>query len=186
MRFRSDVSQQQIFILLQGQSGEPINKGLWHIYLRGKRILQGHYNIWGSIIRDYSNRTRFLNPVVETTLTCPSDSQGLTTVGAYNGNTMQLSLFSGRGYTADGRVKPELVAPGSNVTVPSVKEGELYTTMSGTSISAAFVAGAYVLMQSYGIVQLGNVGAYGDTLEVYLIRNAKRPVVNGQIGRAHV
>ena len=33
------VSQQQIFILLQGQSGDPINKGLWHIYLRGIRIL---------------------------------------------------------------------------------------------------------------------------------------------------
>ena len=92
---------------------------------------------------------------------------------------MQLAGFSGRGYTLDGRVKPELVAPGVNVTVPSSREGELYTVMSGTSVAAAFVAGAYILMQAYGIVQLGNIGLYGDALETYLIRNAKRPTANG-------
>ncbi|ADZ83420.1 S8 family peptidase [Cellulosilyticum lentocellum] len=174
-----DITQQQILIVLQGQNGQFINSGLWRISLRGKRILQGNYNIWGSIVREYANNTRFLEASIETTLTCPADSEGLTGVGAYNGNTIQLAAFSGRGYTADGRIRPNLVAPGVNVTVPSVRNGELYTVASGTSIAAAFVAGAYILMQSYGIIQLGNPGLYGDALEVYLIRNAKRPIING-------
>ena len=174
-----NISQQQIFILLQGQNGQTINNGLWRIRIRGQRILQGQLNIWGSIIRDTGNNTRFLSPDPNITLNCPADAQGLTTVGAYNGNTMQIALFSSRGYTLDGRIKPELVAPGVGVTVPSINEGERYTTMSGTSIAAAFVAGAYLLMQTYGIVQLGNTGAYGDTLEVYLIRNTRSPEVNG-------
>lgn len=170
-----DITQQQIFILLQGQDGRPINTGLWQITLRGKRILEGGYNVWGNIIRDRTNNTRFIESAIDITLTSPSDSEGLTSVGAYNGSTTQLASFSGRGYTTDGRIKPGLVAPGVNVTVPSVREGELYTTASGTSIAAGFVAGAYVLMQAYGIIQLGNTGAYGDALEVYLLRNARRP-----------
>ncbi len=173
-----DITQQQILIVLQGQNNQLVNRGIWRITLTGKRILQGNYNIWGSIVRDLSSNTRFQEASVETTLTCPSDSDGLTGVGAYNGNTMQLAAFSGRGYTADGRIRPNLVAPGVNVTVPSVKTGELYTMASGTSIASAFVAGAYILMQAYGLVQLGNPGLYGDALEVYLIRNARRPIVN--------
>lgn len=172
-----DITQQQIFILLQGQDGNPINTGLWQITLRGKRILEGDYNVWGSIVVAPNNNTRFVESTIDITLTSPSDSEGLTSVGAYNGSTTQLAPFSGRGYTADGRIRPRLVAPGVNVTVPSVREGELYTTASGTSIAAAFVAGAYVLMQAYGIIQLGNTGAYGDALEVYLLRNARRPPV---------
>lgn len=172
-----DITQQQIFILLQGQNGSPINTGLWQITLRGKRILEGDYNIWGNIIKATNNNTRFVQSSIDITLTSPADSEGLTSVGAYNGNTTQLAPFSGRGYTTDGRIRPRLVAPGVNVTVPSVREGELYTTASGTSIAAAFVAGAYVLMQAYGIIQLGNTGAYGDALEVYLLRNARRPPV---------
>lgn len=141
--------------------------------------MQGDYHIWGSIVREYTNNTRFLEATIETTLTCPADSRGLTGVGAYNGNTIQLAAFSGRGYTVDGRIRPHLVAPGINVTVPSVRNGEIYTVATGTSIAAAFVAGAYILMQAYGLVQLGNPGLYGDTLEVYLIRNARRPMLNG-------
>ena len=173
-----NMTQNEIFITLQGQDGGDINKGIWKIFIIGKRILRGEYNLWTKLIPDRQNKTKILSPEISITLTIPSDSKGLTTVGAYNGSTMQLASFSGRGYTLDNRVKPEIVAPGVNVEVPSSRDGELYTVMSGTSIAAAFVAGAYILMQAYGIVQLGNIGLYGDTLEVYLIRNAKRPEAN--------
>ena len=174
-----NVTQNQIFITLQGQNGQNINKGIWKIFITGKSVLDGRYNIWTKIVPDRQNKTKLLSPELDITITVPGDARGITTVGAYNGNTMQLAGFSGRGYTLDGRVKPELVAPGVNVTVPSSREGELYTVMSGTSVAAAFVAGAYILMQAYGIVQLGNIGLYGDALETYLIRNAKRPTANG-------
>ena len=173
-----NVTQNQIFITLQGQAGQSINKGIWKIFITGREVLDGKYNIWTKIVSDRQNKTKVLNPELYTTITIPGDARGITTIGAYNGSTMQLASFSGRGYTLDGRIKPELVAPGVNVTVPSSKEGELYTVMSGTSIAAAFVAGAYILMQAYGIVQLGNVGLYGDALETYLIRNARRPDAN--------
>ncbi len=173
-----DNTQNEIFVTFQGQNGEEINKGLWKVTVKGVRILEGQFNIWTKLVPDRLNKTKVLSPELNTTLTIPADSKGLTSVGAYNGSTMQLAGFSGRGYTTDGRVKPEIVAPGINVTVPSTVDGELYTTASGTSIAAAFVAGAYILMQAYGIVQLGNTGLYGDVLEIYLIRNANRPIAN--------
>ena len=173
-----NVTQNEIFITLQGQDGQNINKGIWKIFITGKNILDGKYNIWTKIVPDRQNKTKILSPEIDTTITVPGDARGITTVGAYNGNTMQLAGFSGRGYTLDGRIKPELVAPGVNVEVPSSRDDELYAVMSGTSIAAAFVAGAYILMQAYGIVQLGQTGLYGDALEVYLIRNAKRPEAN--------
>ena len=112
------------------------------------------------------------------TLTTPSTAEKITSVAAYNGVTQQLTSFSGRGFTVDGRVMPSITAPGVNITVPSINEESLYTTITGTSAASAFVAGAYVLMQSYGIFQLNNVNAYGESLKVYLLRTARRPTRN--------
>ena len=56
-----------------------------------------------------------------------------------------LASFSSRGPTADGRHKPEVVAPGVAVTVAATDSG--LTRGSGTSFSAPLVAGLAALVQ---------------------------------------
>lgn len=82
----------------------------------------------------------------ETPLPFPSDADGILSVGCsdYAGN---ISVFSSGGYTRDGRVKPEIIAPGENI--PLLINGGKLVTASGTSYSAPAVAGlAACLMQA--------------------------------------
>lgn len=171
----TNAGSQEIFILFQGQGGANINRGIWTLTLTGNRILEGNFNMWGSIVTEENNLTRFLNAELERTLTTPSTARNITSVGAYNSLTSQITPFSGRGFTADEVVKPDIAAPGVNITVPASGGENLYTTLSGTSVASAFVAGAYVLMMSYGIFQLGNINLYGNILKIYLLRAARRP-----------
>lgn len=171
----TNTGSQQIFILFQGQGGANINRGIWTLTLIGRYILEGNFNIWGSIVTEETNLTRFLNSELARTLTTPSTARKITSVAAYNSLTSQIVPFSGRGFTSDEIIKPDITAPGVNITVPAAGGENLYTTLSGTSVAGAFVAGAYVLMMSYGIFQLGNINLYGNLLKIYLLRTAKRP-----------
>ncbi|HPC83990.1 MAG TPA: S8 family peptidase [Thermoanaerobaculaceae bacterium] len=65
-----------------------------------------------------------------------------------NPHTCGVSYFSSRGPTADGRPKPDLVAPGERVMSASFRAAvheelpaELYVQMSGTSMAAPHVSG---------------------------------------------
>ncbi len=75
----------------------------------------------------------------------PADGNYVISVGATdkNGNLIN---FSSRGPTADGRIKPDVVAMGSSVY--SVRSGSLdtYRTASGTSLSSPLVAGVAALI----------------------------------------
>jgi hypothetical protein len=74
----------------------------------------------------------------------PADADSIVAAGATD-SLGRLTLFSERGPTADGRHKPEVVAPGSAVTVAARDSG--LTRMSGTSFSAPLVAGLAALVQ---------------------------------------
>lgn len=165
---------QEIFILFQDQSEVGISNGIWTLEITGDKVLRGDYNIWGSIVINPENRTGFLNAKSEGTLTSPATSRGVTSVAAFNGRTMQLAPFSGRGFVGE-EVIPDLAAPGVSVTVPSGEGESEYTQISGTSAASAFVAGAYLVMLQYGIIKLANENLYGDALKIYLLRNTRRP-----------
>jgi subtilisin family serine protease len=71
------------------------------------------------------------------TLTAPADAEGILTVGSVNYD-LSRSSFSSIGPTYDGRIKPELVAFGSGVTV--WRQIEEPNTSSGTSFTSPQIA----------------------------------------------
>ncbi len=57
-----------------------------------------------------------------------------------------LSYFSSRGTTADGRIKPDIIAPGHNITAAKAGTTNSYVSYSGTSMATPFTAGTIALM----------------------------------------
>jgi len=82
-----------------------------------------------------------LPPGGDTSLVAPADARDIVAVGGVDGNNRPV-LNMGLGPTADGRNKPEVLAP-YTATVPG-PEGDL--TISGTSVSTALTAGVAALV----------------------------------------
>lgn len=76
----------------------------------------------------------------------PADAHDILTVGAVDAQRMPCR-FSSRGYTADGRVKPDVVAMGSPVWV--MEPTGAFAQVEGTSFATPVLAGAVAcLMQA--------------------------------------
>ena len=58
-----------------------------------------------------------------------------------------LASFSSRGPTADGRVKPDVAAPGVDIESAQAGTANGYVTYSGTSMATPFTAGVALLMR---------------------------------------
>jgi len=72
-------------------------------------------------------------------ISIPSDADSILAVGAVD-NTGAYASFSSTGYSADGRVKPDVMAQGQNSTIVSSGSGNV-TTSSGTSFATPILAG---------------------------------------------
>jgi subtilisin family serine protease len=78
------------------------------------------------------------------TLGTPADADSALAIGATD-SLANVASFSSRGPTADGRIKPELIAPGFQVPVAAPDSG--LSSASGTSFAAPLVAGLAALVQ---------------------------------------
>lgn len=165
---------QQIVVFLERFESESINSGNWNLIVKGVESVEGQYHIWGSTIDPTQRLARFIEADPFVTLTIPSTAVSATSVGAFNSTTNQITNFSGRGYSRNGDIKPDLVAPGVDIMAPSNRNNRGYLPVTGTSAAAAFVCGAYAILMAYGILKQGDSFLYGERLKAYLVKNTKR------------
>ncbi|RYU90745.1 T9SS type A sorting domain-containing protein [Mucilaginibacter terrigena] len=69
--------------------------------------------------------------------------------GPVNRADVAISFFSSWGPTDDGRIKPDIVGDGENVTSTGIQGTSSYLTLSGTSMAAPNVTGSLYLLQEY-------------------------------------
>ena len=182
-----------------------------HSFLNDAKI---HTNSWGSnsLVGDYTSDSRSVdwfsndNPELlvifsvgdmgEAGVTSPSTAKnvlsvGATTTAAYASTPIgNVYDNSSRGPTSDGRIKPEIVAPGvmicsaraeeaslatGSACSQNVHEGSstpLYMTMSGSSMATPVVAGASAMARQYLKEELGIINPRSDLIKALLVNGA--------------
>lgn len=147
-----------------------ITPGIWQFVLTPRKIVTGEYDLWLPSENVLNRGTAFRYPTERGTLTIPSTSQRVISVGAYDSLTFAYADFSGRG-GLEGESKPDLVAPGVDITAPT--PSGIYQTFTGTSFATPFVSGAAALMMEWGIVRANDPYLYGEKVKAYLRRGAR-------------
>ncbi len=85
-------------------------------------------------------------PASARTLVTPADGDSVVAVGAEDA-LGALAGFSSRGPTADGRIKPDLLAPGVSIWVLDTQSGGGFRRLDGTSFATPLLAGVGALMR---------------------------------------
>ncbi len=153
--------------------------GLWKVRVYSRNAVVGSFHMYLPMEHMLELPVYFLRSNPDTTIVTPGNAVRPITVGGYNDANDSLYLSSGRGYTIDGHVKPDLVAPA--VDVPGIRQGSFgrpiqlaIVSQTGTSGAAAFTSAAAALYMEWAI--LYNDQEYINTTQVknFLIRGTRQ------------
>ncbi|MGH7949532.1 MAG: S8 family serine peptidase [Candidatus Binataceae bacterium] len=150
-----------ITLYLSPFMGRPVigvTAGSWKVRLTGKVIRSGAFNAWierDDAARGTGNQWRlpsffggntFVDNSTLSSLACGPRVTGVTN---YDAARELLAVTSSQGPTRDGRSKPEIAAPGTDIVAASGFDPEgLWIAMTGTSMASPYVAGVSALMLS--------------------------------------
>jgi subtilisin family serine protease len=131
--------------------------GKWSVTIVGTDVIDGRYNAW--IEREVACppcQSRFVAEDADPKSTTGTICNGRRTiaVGAFDNHDSEhrIGPFSSVGPTGDGRLKPDLCAPGVQVLAArsaprkNPESASKVTRMSGTSMAAPFATGTVALM----------------------------------------
>lgn len=166
--------------MVESQSGDQLiivrfrnpAPGIWKFNVYGRGDLSKGFNIWLPMSGFISDNTFFVRSDPFITILALGNATDPITVTAYNTEDNSLYLNASRGYTRIGIVKPEIAAPGVNVTAPSLTQG--FIEVTGTSPACAHMAGVAAMLFEWGIVR-GNYPKMNTIdMKIFTIRGAKR------------
>lgn len=166
----ADVSSGSQFIFMRFEN--PMS-GIWRILIRNSLDIRETFHIWLPVRGFISDETYFLRPDPDTTITDPGNARYPITVTAYDHTKNSIYIHASRGYSLSGRIKPDLAAPGVNILGASVS-GRRLTRMSGTSVSAAHLAGAAAILLNWGILNANYPYLDTPVLKSIFVRGAQR------------
>ncbi len=118
-----------------------------------------------------------------TTIIRPGTGKNVITVGATNtynpggtpstNNPEYMASFSSRGWTADNRIKPDIIAPGRGIFSTRPLSGYVY--MSGTSMATPAAAGAAaVIVEWYEVNHIDNERPSPAMVKALMINTANQ------------
>lgn len=166
----ADVSAGSQFIFMRFEN--PMS-GIWRILIRNSLDIRETFHIWLPVRGFISDETYFLRPDPDTTITDPGNARYPITVTAYDHTRNSIYIHASRGYSLSGRIKPDLAAPGVNILGASVS-GRRLTRMSGTSVSAAHLAGAAAILLNWGVLNANYPYLNTPVLKSIFVRGAQR------------
>ncbi len=166
-------------VLVEKDAGDPLiflrfedpTPGIWTVSLTASVQQQGGdgmYHMWLPIEEFLEQSVTFLQPSPDVTLTEPANASQVITISAYDSYTDSWYAPSGRGFSRNGSIKPDLAAPGVGVHTAL---GET----DGSCMAAALTAGCVAQFLEWAIVD-GNAFAVDSRgTKSFLIQGAERP-----------
>ncbi len=162
--------------LVEPTSGEELiffrfvdpTPGIWTLRVIGQGDAQGGvFDLWLPLLQFQQSPVYFLSPHPDITLTEPAMAMDIIATTAYNPANASFYIDSGRGFSRNGMPRPDLAAPGVNVSTA-------YGKQSGSGFSAALTAGAVAQLMQWAVVEGNNVFADTRVIKGYLLRGARR------------
>ncbi len=166
----ADVSAGSQFIFMRFEN--PMS-GIWRILIQNSLDIRETFHLWLPVRGFISDETYFLRPNPDTIITDPGNAQYPITVTAYDHTRNSIYIHASRGYSRAGQIKPDLAAPGVNILGAS-SSGRRLTRMSGTSVSAAHLAGAAAILLNWGILDGNYPYLNTPVLKSIFVRGAQR------------
>lgn len=149
-----------------------VYSGIWKINLFGDYVIDGKYDAWLFQRELLQPDTRYISPDPFITLTVPSTSLNSITTSYYDTNSQMPVPRSGKGFTRDGRIKPDVCTGGTNIMTTTTGGGDVL--VSGAAAGGAILAGAVALITEWGLVKGNDKNLYVPKVKTYLIRSTER------------
>ena len=165
-------------ILVEQGSGEELiffrfvdpTPGVWTIRVTsmgGGAGDEDSFHIWLPVSQFLSGDTYFLRSSPYTTITEPGNTREGITTTVYQDSNNSFYGESGRGFTREGNIKPDLCTPGVNIST-------VVGNKTGSSMGAALLSGICAQFMQWAVVEGNQPWMESREMKRYLIRGAVR------------
>lgn len=180
---RLPIAKSTVYVayqLVETYSGEELifirltnpTPGIWKFQIYADEGKQRTFNMWMPLRQFLRPSTYFLKAEPENTITIPGNTGLVMTMTAYNHLNGSIYAAASRGYNAREQVKPDLAAPGINITGPGLRNN--FVTKTGTSVAAAHSAGIMALFLQWNFENDEFGVFYAGQIQSFFLKNAIR------------